>query len=336
MPPHLVAKPRTVRIEPPGSIDPTRFAGDPPPSLVGHFRGRETELAEVTAMLESHRLVAVLGRAGAGKTMLISKLFESQTPERPLLRLSLLDRPGSLEQRFFESLAGSDDDARAHVRQPLPAADRLRALRRRRHDLDRVVVVLDDVQAAADEARLLIDACVETDGAPRLVALSRRALTLGEAVEARYADRCAEVVVDASLAEDDAREVLRALDPQGALGLRDAPDALVRATTAREPSRHWRPACLMSRRARAAAWATLCSDADNRETPFSTIARHSTPRGRRWIRWRRRDGWVPWASTPPAWASTTWPPASTKTASRRRARPVIVAWPAPCSTTSAI
>ena len=217
-----------MRIEPPGSIDPTRFAGDPPPSLVGHFRGRETELAEVTAMLESHRLVAVLGRAGAGKTMLISKLFESQTPERPLLRLSLLDRPGSLEQRFFESLAGSDDDARAHVRQPLPAADRLRALRRRRHDLDRVVVVLDDVQAAEDEARPLIDACVETDGSPRVIAASRRALTLGEHVEARYADRCAELVLEASLAEDDAREVIRALDPQGSLGLRDAPEELVR------------------------------------------------------------------------------------------------------------
>ena len=64
--------------------------------------GRGAALRDVDVRIPAGATVALVGRAGAGKTMLISKLFEGLPPDRPRLRLSALGSQGSLAQRFFE------------------------------------------------------------------------------------------------------------------------------------------------------------------------------------------------------------------------------------------
>jgi tetratricopeptide (TPR) repeat protein len=230
------------------SPDPQRVVNLPPLD-VSRFVDRDDEQAELRAYVADPavRIVAVLGRPGMGKSALASRVlsaFESGrassnatppagdvSPVDGLLYLSAHDTGMSLERVFAgmrrmlplaeaETLDAEWSSRDATVEQKVDML--LGAMRGRRYLvlLDAMEGVLtEDAGIAEPGLRAFVLGCLHRRGAPVLVITSR----IDVVVPPEALGSVRSVSLRSGLATGDAVALLRELDPQGQLGLRDAP-----------------------------------------------------------------------------------------------------------------
>ncbi|HRU94729.1 MAG TPA: TIR domain-containing protein, partial [Anaerolineae bacterium] len=233
-----------------------RIINAPPYAPPAHFQDRDTELRLLARYLRDPacRLVTVVGRAGVGKTAMVLKLLKAaengrlpvlqegedeRFPVEGILYLSqVIGRPISWPNLYSDLcrlLPGVEAEAATAVyRDPqAPLTAKVQALLA--HFAERRVLVLfDNLEDLVDPATReltdaeLAEALTAFLRAPQhgvtLLATTRvapRALTLVEP------GRQHTLELDTGLASPHAEAVLRALDADGSVGLRDAPDALL-------------------------------------------------------------------------------------------------------------
>lgn len=124
----------------------------PPPNP---FLGRESELAEVAALLEAHSLVTVLGPAGVGKTRLAQELATAWTGHRIWCQLDGLDGSDvarSVAARVDATGVGPADIA-AHLER---LDDPLLVLNTAEHALEPVARLVDGLFASGCSATVLV------------------------------------------------------------------------------------------------------------------------------------------------------------------------------------
>ncbi|MBM3236396.1 tetratricopeptide repeat protein [Candidatus Poribacteria bacterium] len=230
-----------------------RVIGPIPGAIAEHFKDRDIEMRTLKESLaaENARLVLVCGRGGMGKTALVTKLLkEIQTEFVLRLNSTTLNVDGILYVSLRQSDVHSIDQIYANVGRMLGSphaeelhekwmeqtslADKLEFLfRKLRTGL--TLIVLDNFEDALDDENrikseyadvsLFVEKCLEFDHSARLVVTSRRTLMLPQGI---HYDRMAEVPLDIGLPETDAIALLRDLDMDGRLRLKDAPDELLR------------------------------------------------------------------------------------------------------------
>jgi len=233
------------------------------PLDVTHFKDRLREIQALCDHLAdaSVRLVSVVGRGGMGKTALVSKVLADL--ERGVLPSLPLDLHSSGQTADYKSAASKGvlqvdgilylsarstglglERIYADVGRMLggPAASQLAArwaakdtslaakveylLETMRAGL--YLILLDNLEeelteegAIAEEGlRLFVERCLTQPGGARLIATSREQIRLAGA--ALHGAR--RIPLREGLPEDEAIALLRDLDPQGMLGLRDAPE----------------------------------------------------------------------------------------------------------------
>jgi tetratricopeptide (TPR) repeat protein len=221
------------------------------------FKDRTFELALLRQQLANPavKLVCVAGRAGIGKTSLVSKLCAEV--ERGELRLSATAAPAGADGIVYASCRGPERPTVERLYHDIgrmlgePLAGELAACWRDpcRHVADKTrlllaklrggyyLLVLDNLEdaLAADhtladaELRAFVDLCLTTPHGLRLLLTSRTPLRVaGPGIKAVRT-----LALDAGLPPADAVALLRDFDPDGALHLRDAPDDLLRQAAAR-------------------------------------------------------------------------------------------------------
>jgi tetratricopeptide (TPR) repeat protein len=238
----------------------SRFINPPPTVAPTHFQDRFTETALLGEFLrdEGVRLTTVVGRAGIGKTALVCRLLKSlevgQLPDdggpievdgivylsaigtrRPDVPTILADLARLVSDDWAERLEALFSDPRATTR------DKMQALLAELPS-GRTILLLDNFEDMLDPETLNIrdpeldEALRTTLQAPhhgvKVVVTTRvapRALALVEPGRQRRLD------FDEGLGSPYAENILRALDADGKLGLKQAPDALL--SEARERTR---------------------------------------------------------------------------------------------------
>ncbi|GAA4712098.1 BTAD domain-containing putative transcriptional regulator [Pseudonocardia yuanmonensis] len=202
----------------PAAAPPPRPARPAPPRPLTSFVGREADVGRLRELLETGRLVTLVGPGGAGKT----RLAREACPERPVAELAPLTGPDQLAETVLAAV-GSPELVIRQEEHP-DAVERLVAAVGRRD----LVLVLDNCEhligACAELVGTLLDRCP----AVRILATSREPLAvpgerlhpveaLDDAAAARlFADR-AEAVAPGFDAEAHAAavtEICRRLDGQ--------------------------------------------------------------------------------------------------------------------------
>jgi len=220
-----------------------------------HFQDRTGEIETLHGLLGNMdvRFVLIHGRGGMGKTSLVDKLVGefvrgvldrgADAPGNPvdsIVRVDLeeLSAPSPMKiiemvLETFEPEVRQDFGRACRDAKPEAALDllfgKLLARRRRLIVLDSFERILDEnnrIRGEHADLGKMIEKCLEIDHAGLLVATSCRRLVLPNEIEGKLGRRKKEVNLDA-LPEADARMVLRLLDDDGTLGIRDANDALL-------------------------------------------------------------------------------------------------------------
>jgi tetratricopeptide (TPR) repeat protein len=239
------------------------------PLDVAHFKDRLREIQALCDHLAdaSVRLVSVVGRGGMGKTALVSKVladlergvdcrslpldlqssgqaadYKSATSKGGwqidgILYLSARSTGLDLERIYADvgRMLGEPTASQLAARWAgdAPLAAKVEYLLETMRDglylilLDNLEDELEDGAIAEEGLGLFVERCLTQPDGVRLVVTSREEIRLAGA--ALHGARC--IPLREGLPEDEAVALLRDLDPQGALGLRDAPeDDLRRAT----------------------------------------------------------------------------------------------------------
>ena len=230
---------------------------NPPPATVREtFKDRAKEMKDLCDHLADAgvRLISVVGRGGIGKTALVSKVFAeiehgqwpAPTPgpspvpsgqergESPFILY--LDKDKLTLEHLYAGAGrmlspDAADELTAFYKQPGALADKAHFLLSRLREgvylmvMDNLESVLQPDGTIADEGlRVFVEACLCAGHGVKLVITSREDVPLSPAALA-----CARRVrLDQGLPESDAIALLRQLDPQGEVGLRDAPESLLR------------------------------------------------------------------------------------------------------------
>jgi tetratricopeptide (TPR) repeat protein len=217
------------------------------PLDVAHFKDRLREIQALCDHLAdaSVHLVSVVGRGGMGKTALVSKVLadlergvlplpgeEREFSIDGILYLSARSTGLSLERiytdvgRMLGEPAASQLVARWADRDT-PLASKIEYLLETMRDglylilLDNLEEELTEEGAISQEGlRLFVERCLTKPGGARLVITSREEVWLAD--DTLHGMRS--ILLSEGLPEDDAVALLRDLDPQGGLGLRDAPE----------------------------------------------------------------------------------------------------------------
>ena len=206
------------------------------PVELSRFTDRVEEVQTLRGFLRdrSIRLVTVMGRVGIGKSALVSQVLaaeaaagegqldtivflSSRTTGLTLERLyadlrRLLDDEGT--RRLAEHWARTDVTLRESIDMLLDSLHERRIL----VVLDGLGRYLEDGEISGEGLRTFVQACLERDAAPRLVVTSRVDMTVPPAAFPFVRS----VRLRQGLPVPDAVNLLRALDPQGELGLADA------------------------------------------------------------------------------------------------------------------
>jgi tetratricopeptide (TPR) repeat protein len=221
---------------------------NPPPVGVSRFLDRQTQRRSLLDFLteNSIRMVSVVGRAGMGKSALACWVLTNLEADRS--RSSWAPEPSAPDGILYLSAHGTGlslERLYADLRRMLPAEQAdilaeawasqdatlsqkvgtlLDAMGDRRYLilLDGVETVLSDDGGIVDDGlRAFVEACLRRSEAPVLILTSRaHFLVPPEALgDVRI------VRVSQGLGPEDAVALLRSLDPQGELGLQDAPAA---------------------------------------------------------------------------------------------------------------
>ncbi len=251
----------------------TRFINPPPADVPDYFQDRTVELGLLGSFLHQTacRVISVVGRAGVGKTAMVCKLLQALErgrlpdlggadagapfPVRGIVYLSAVGARRVSVANLYADLskllaAPAAEELNARYRDPhTSTADKMRALlahfsARRPHpgDVPPTVVLLDNFEDVVDPAMHAITdeeltaalrAILDTPGHTVKVILTTRIAP--RALVLHRPERHRRIELDAGLPSPHAEAVLRAMDADGTVGLRDAPDALL--TTARERTR---------------------------------------------------------------------------------------------------
>ena len=242
------AEPQPVRV--------SKFVNPPPPRRRARFQGRQAETRRLARYVADPaiRMVSVVGRAGIGKTVMVCRLLKGLEVGR------IPDVEGELATITVGGIVYLSSNGVHKVEYPtliadlqrlLPAgqAQRLRRIYRDpRHApaemmlalleafpaRDPVVVLLDNLESVMDtEREILTDEALyqalsavltAPTHAVTVIATTRVAPTALLIVEPA---RQHQLQVNEGLGSPDAQTVLRELDDDGRLGLRDAPDELL-------------------------------------------------------------------------------------------------------------
>jgi hypothetical protein len=218
------------------------------PLDVAHiFKDRLCEMRTLCDYLAegSVRLVSVVGRGGMGKTALVSRVLADL--ERGILTVPYEERELSVDGILYLSARSTGlglERIYADVGRMLgePAASKL-AARWANQDMPLAakveylleimqdglyIILLDNLEdylteegtVAEEGLHLFIERCLIQPGRARLITTSREQVNIAAAA----LHRTRSVFLREGLPEDDAVAFLRDLDPQGMLGLRDAPE----------------------------------------------------------------------------------------------------------------
>jgi tetratricopeptide (TPR) repeat protein len=228
---------------------PARVRGTRPLAYLTGVFDRQAEQLELGRHLAdpSVRVVTVVGREGMGKSAIVSAVMAGLEHDRwpdgetrihvdGIAYFSARDPAFSIDRLFVEcaALLGSetaDSLERVWANESLPASERWEHLLRGLASGYRVIV-LDDAEVLVSEDGAIKDDRVRTifgtvllsPSPVHVIVVSRRASTLGG--QAQAARRIIEVAEGLPVAE--AMVMLRATDPDDKLGIRDAPDDIVR------------------------------------------------------------------------------------------------------------
>ena len=238
----------------------TKFINPPPAPVPGYFQNRYLETKLVADFLrdDACRVLTVVGRGGIGKTAMVVRLLRSlergQLPDDlgpfPVAGIVYLSQAGSRRVDFPNLFADlcrllpADAAGRldALYRDPKVAAgDKLRALLAALPAADPVILLLDNLEDLLDENRALRDGELDQVlrallGADdhRVKAIITTRVPPGDLLLA-HPERQQRLDLDEGLASPYAENILRAMDRDGKVGLRDAPAALL--ADARERTR---------------------------------------------------------------------------------------------------
>ncbi len=237
------------------------------------FKDRQEELSGLRELLSNEKVkfVCIVGRGGIGKTALVSKICAEV--EQGGVRLpgtqSNLGADGILyfscrgmSHPTVERIIGSfshvlDPERRAHLTTCLcdatiPIVEKMNFLLSKLNE-GRYLLVLDNLEEALDSNNtvadrdlwIFINQCMITPNGLCLLATSREPIVIDHVQAMRV------VKLDQGLPESDGIALLRDLDPDGNLGIRDAPDELLATTVHR---------CFGIPKALEAISGILCSD----------------------------------------------------------------------------
>ncbi|MCL4300689.1 MAG: DUF4062 domain-containing protein [Anaerolineae bacterium] len=222
-----------------------------PPSDTYTFKNRIREQQAFQDHLATNnvRLVSLIGRGGMGKTALASRVLgELERGQLPvpdeskelaidgIIYLSARSTGLSLERIYSdvgvmlgEPVAGALAARWANPMLPLPAKVQylLQTIRNGVYLmlLDNLEDKLDDDGTITDEGlRLFIEACLTQPTGVRLIVTSREVIKLSPTTRPGVR----QIFLRDGLPEEEAIALLRELDPQGQLGLQDAPDTDLR------------------------------------------------------------------------------------------------------------
>ena len=228
---------------------PERGAGrvvNSPPVETARFADRRDEQAQLRDFLNdrSVRLVSIVGRPGIGKSALASRVLaalgEDARAGAPgidtILYLDARTTGLSFERLYADVKRVLDEGAAARLadywsRQDTTLAQKVEALVESLRDRH-LLVLLDGLEASLrpdgvvvdDGLRAFVDACLSQGYAPRIATTSRSDLTIAPEVFPRVRA----IRLRGGLETADAVALLRELDPQNDLGLRDADEGDLR------------------------------------------------------------------------------------------------------------
>ncbi len=218
-----------------------RMVGALPQDVTERWIGRAEQVNDTAALLtEKARLVSIYGRAGVGKTALACKVLADLRADDALdgiVSLNVaageaqLDRVladfgrllGGAERGLLEALARDGN---------IPDAQKTSALLEKLAG-GRYVLYLDGLETQQDpasgellsaELRTFFEVVLERGGGLALLITSREPLSLSRHVKTW--ERM--IALDEGLPVDEAVALLRAFDPDGAAGLRDGDEPLLR------------------------------------------------------------------------------------------------------------
>ncbi len=247
----------------PGSESAPEFIAGPFSGAVGQFfKDREAELKLLQECLSNQnlRLLLVCGRGGVGKTALISRLLQAVEADSSH-RVGAMEEP--LDSVAFVKLGESEyrapDKAVEFLCRTLPPMARRELAEKWKEEISlgekleflfrhtlgswRGLIVLDNFEDVLDDDNRIrpeyadleqfVVKCAEYDHRAKILLTSRRSLVFSPEIEARIAPRRIELSLDRGLPEDAAEALLRDLDTDGSLGIRDAEAEILRSVAAR-------------------------------------------------------------------------------------------------------
>jgi tetratricopeptide (TPR) repeat protein len=204
----------------------------PPMTVPPHFQNRDAETAQVEAFLqdESLRLMVVAGRGGIGKSALVCRVLRDLPRVVYPPRVSLPDLYTSLLQLLPEDAAARVD---AVYRDPSSSARQTMETLAQAFGRTRTIVLLDHFESAPPDLDEALRALLELP--PHGMKMILTARLVPRELLLVHPERAQRLDLDEGLEAPHAEAMLRAMDRDGKLGLRDAPDALL--ATARERTR---------------------------------------------------------------------------------------------------
>jgi tetratricopeptide (TPR) repeat protein len=226
-----------------------RVVGPMPTAVAQHFKNRKAELETLDAALArpTTRLIVVCGRNGLGKTALVTRwlhdLLAGETAPEAVVYVAFRQSEyvslGQIVELICRTIEPAEaDDLRQYWARTPTLPERLEFLFHRILGTRQTLMVFDAIELILDEdnrlseeyheLRAFIENCVEWDHGVRLVATSRRSVILSPDLEGRAFERRAEIELGTGLPEEEAIDLLRELDGDGSLGIRDADEALLR------------------------------------------------------------------------------------------------------------
>ncbi len=227
------------RVQLPVKEERQRVVNAPPQAVSDLFRDRVMEMAALANHIggETPRLISVVGRAGMGKTALACKVLDdlakSRHPDAPpingLIYLTVSEL--SLDRLVHDvgEMLGEPTRSQLAQRWAAPREDlatKVDAMLATLGEDERYVILLDNLEDLLDpeghltdsDLACFVDRCLHSQSGVRLVVTSRER----PYVPPEGQRRAPRVVLDEGLPLDEACEMLRDLDPDGELGLRDA------------------------------------------------------------------------------------------------------------------
>jgi len=231
--------------------------GPMPGAVAHHFKDRTDELQTLRRKLEDEeiRLILITGRGGIGKTSLLVKLLRGLEGEFKEGRThgSIIYIP--LDQREYRSLTKiielicrtvepkTAEELLERWSRGYSLEERLEFLFHHILNKGRYIIALDSLEDLLDEGnhisdefpdlRAFLERCLEYDHRAKVIATSRHALIFSTPLEGHIGERMEEIKLEEGLPEDEAIALLRELDHDGKLGIREAPDDILRQVVSR-------------------------------------------------------------------------------------------------------